>query len=262
MLPRRSPLSIRLALLGLLVSSTVALAQTAPAPDTGPAPRPTPVESAPLPPPPAAAAPAEPVPGSGATPAPPPAAPMPSAAQPATPPEPPAAQPAPGSRQSLVPTPGDPNDVDEVTLPARPAAVLSGRSTWDEGFTQLKATFARIEAALKPLGVAPTGRPVAIFVETDDLGFRYEAMIPVDRMIEGPPAAMPELRAGMTPSGKALRFVHESPYDDIDTTYETITAYLDAKGVTVKDIFIEEYMGDLTEASDPNLRINIFVQPK
>ncbi len=264
--PRRFPLPTRLALLGLLVSATAAPAQTTPAPETGTAPRPAPVESAPLPPPPAAATPAEPAPGTSATPVPapsPPALPAPpAAAQPATPPAPPAAQPAPGTRQTLVPTPGDPNDVDEVTLPARPAAILSGRSTWDEGFAQLKGTFARIEAALKPLGVTPTGRPVAVFVETDDMGFRYEAMIPVDRMIAGPPAALPELRAGMTPSGKALRFVHESPYDDIDTTYETITAYLDAKGVTVNDTFIEEYVGDLTEASDPNLRINIFVQPK
>ncbi|KAA2234930.1 GyrI-like domain-containing protein [Salinarimonas soli] len=251
MLRRRSPSTLRLALVGLLVSSTAVLGQTAPAPDAGAAPRPAPVESAPLPPP--AATPAEPQPA----PAPPPAA-----AQPAPPPGPATAQPAPGTRQTLVPTPGDPNDVDEVTLPARPAAIVSGRSTWDDGFSHLKTTFARIEAALKPMGITPTGRPITVFVETDDLGFRYDAIVPLDRPLEGPSPVNPEIRAGTTPSGKALRFVHESPYDDIDSTYETITAYLDAKGVTVKDTFIEEYVTDLTDPTDPNLRINIFVQPK
>lgn len=248
-----------------LVAASPALAQTTP-PDTPSVPRPAPVESAPLPPPAAATTPTpEAAPPAAQAPA--PSTAQPAAPPPAAPPPPAVAQPAPAPgapvvRQSLVPTPGDPNDVDEVTLPAKPAAVLSGRSTWDDGFAQIKGAFARIEAALKPLGIAPTGRPVALFVETDDMGFRYEAMIPVDRPLEGPPAGLPELRAGTTPAGKALRFVHEAPYDDIDTTYETITAYLDAKGVSVRDTFIEEYVGDLTEATDPSLRINIFVQPR
>ncbi len=282
-LRRSSPITLASLLASLLAASPGALAQTTPS-DTPAVPRPGAVETAPLAPPPATmtpggttpAAPAqaqpttpEPSPPQSATPATPPA-PAPSTAQPVPPPAAPTsstAQPAappaaPGIRQSLVPTPGDPNDVDEVTLPARPVAVLSGRSTWDEGFAQLKSAFARIEAALKPLGIAPAGRPVALFVETDDMGFRYEAMVPTDRPLDGSPAANPEIRPGTTPSGRALRFVHEAPYDDIDTTYETITAYLDAKGVNVRDTFIEEYVGDLTEAGDPNLRINIFVQPR
>jgi effector-binding domain-containing protein len=42
-----------------------------------------------------------------------------------------------------------------------------------------------------------------------------------------------------------LRFVHRGPYDDIDSTYETVTAYLDAKNIEVKDFFVEEYVSDL-----------------
>ena len=56
------------------------------------------------------------------------------------------------------------------------------------------------------------------------------------------------------PDGKALRFVHKEPYDEIDSTYETITAYLDAKGITVKDAFVEEYVTDLTEPTRPEPR--------
>jgi effector-binding domain-containing protein len=167
-----------------------------------------------------------------------------------------------GARPTLVPGAGDPVDVNEVVLPGKPAAILSGTSTWDEGFTSLKNAFRKIEEELTRAGIAPAGRPLSVFVQTDDLGFRYDAMIPVPPGSESHPPLSPEVRFGKTPEGKALRFVHKEAYDEIDETYETITAYLDAKNVTVKDMFIEEYVTDLTDSTDANLEINIFVQPK
>jgi effector-binding domain-containing protein len=181
--------------------------------------------------------------------------------EPATPP---AARPVPSAttgRPTLVPSPGDPLDVKEVTLPGKPAAVLSGESTWDEGFDNLKEAFARLESELGRAGLKPAGRPITVFLETDDAGFRYEAMLP----IEGVPAGLllgPDMRFGRTPEGRAYHFVHKGPYDDIDSTYETITAYLDAKGILAKDVFIEEYVTDFTDSADDSLEINIFVQPR
>jgi effector-binding domain-containing protein len=166
------------------------------------------------------------------------------------------------ARPTLLPNPGDPVNVDEVILPGKPAAILSGTSTWDEGFTSLKNGFRKIEEELTRAGIAPAGRPLTVFLQTDDLGFRYEAMIPVPPGLEGHAALSPEVRFGKTPEGKALRFVHKAAYDEIDETYETITAYLDAKNITVKDTFIEEYVTDLTDSTDSNLEINVFVQPK
>jgi effector-binding domain-containing protein len=69
------------------------------------------------------------------------------------------------------------------------------------------------------------------------------------------------VRFARTPEGRAYHFVHKGPYDDIDSTYETITAYLDAKGILAKDVFIEEYATDFTTSAD-DLEINIFVQPR
>lgn len=174
----------------------------------------------------------------------------------------PTSPPAASDRPTLVPDAGDPVDVDEVTLPAKPVAMLSGKSTWEEGFSTLKKTFQRIEDELAKAGIAPAGRPITVFTQTDDDGFRYEAMIPIDRAPEGRPTPSPDIRFGATPSGRALRFVHKGPYDDIDSTYETVTAYLDAKGVEVKDAFVEEYVSDLTSSDDASLEINIFALPK
>ena len=107
-------------------------------------------------------------------------------------------------------------------------------------------------------------RPLTLFLETDDNGFRFEAMLPIGQGPAGDrsSAFANGVRPGLSPGGPSLRFVHVAPYDDIDSTYETITAYLEAKGITVKDAFLEEYVGDLADPADPNLEINVYVQPR
>ena len=175
-----------------------------------------------------------------------PAAPeAPAPAQPgATPQGPATAQQA--GRTTLFPNPSDPTGVEEGVLVAKPTVVLNGISTWDEAFTNLKNAFAKIEGELKKAGIAPTGRPLTIFVDTDDNGFKYEAMVPIAQV----------------PEGKSFRFVHKDAYDEIDGTYETITAYLDIKEIVAKDAFIEEYVSEFTDSQDTNFEVNIYVQPK
>ena len=267
----RAPLALLHGLLALtLLAAGPAVSQVTPGgTPPGAVGRPAPVESAPLPPPPGATS--EQTAPQPATP--PGTASGPSTAQPATPPAaetaPPAAAPASPStritttgRATLIPEPGDPADVDQVTMPAKPAAILSGSSTWDDGFPNLQNAFRKIEEELARAAVTPAGKPLTVFVETDDMGFRYEAMIPIAEIPAGRTTLSPEIRFGRTPEGAAMRFVHKGAYEEIDETYETITAYLDAKGVTVTDSFVEEYVGDLSDPADPNLEINIFVQPK
>jgi effector-binding domain-containing protein len=77
------------------------------------------------------------------------------------------------------------------------------------------------------------------------------------------PAGKTELsqavKIGQTPIGKAMRFEHRGAYDDIDATYDAITAYVDEKGIDAQDVFIEEYMTDLDSPDDPNTVVNIEV---
>jgi effector-binding domain-containing protein len=244
----RAPLALLQGLVALtLIAAGPAFAQVTPGgTPPGTVGRPAPVESAPLPPP-----------GTPTEQAVPPAAPTPPAAQAAPP-----TRVTTAGRATLIPEPGDPADVDQVTMPAKPAAVLSGTSTWDEGFTNLQNAFRKIEEELTRAAIAPVGKPLTVFLETDDMGFRYEAMVPIAEAPAGRATLTPEVRFGSTPEGAAMRFVHKGAYEEIDETYETITAYLDAKGVAVKDIFVEEYATDLIGRDDPNLEVNIFVQPK
>ncbi|CAM5222563.1 Effector-binding domain-containing protein OS=Bosea thiooxidans OX=53254 GN=SAMN05660750_00418 PE=4 SV=1 [Bosea thiooxidans] len=283
-----------LALAGLVsASSGMAVAQGRVAP-------PTAVESAPLAPPPGAApaAPAQtppvpvpeqpgnPQPVQPAPPAPNPVTPQPVQPAPSLPaplePQPvqppptlPVPQPgqpsAPLQQQTGLPDPNatlagkgtDSSDVGEVTLAPKPVMVLSGQASWDQGFQKLADSFKSLRAEAQRTGLAVAGRPLTLFVETSDDGFRFEAMLPVAIPPGGQaPALGTDFRMGTSPAGPALRFLHQAPYDDIDSTYETITAYLEAKSIVVKDTFLEEYVSDLTDPGDPNLEINVYVQPK
>ncbi|GJE39372.1 GyrI-like domain-containing protein [Methylobacterium persicinum] len=181
---------------------------------------------------------------------------------------PPAGQAAPGAgsttpatdptRPPLVAKPAEPGDVDEVTLPAKPAAILAGKAKWEDAVPSLQKAFAQIEADLGKAGIKPAGRPLAVFTKTEDDGFEFDAMIPVAAPPAVAPASDDGLHFGTTPAGKALRFAHRGSYESIDGTYETLTAYLDAKDVVVQDRFVEEYVTDLKDGTDDALDVNIY----
>ena len=161
---------------------------------------------------------------------------------------------------SLAGKKGDPSDVDEIQLTAKPVLLFAGQASWDQGFQKLAETIALLRTEADKAGLKVAGRPLSLFVETDDNGFKFEAMLPVEKAATTPLAN--GVRNGQSPVGRSLRFVHTAPYDDIDSTYETITAYLEAKNIVVKDAFLEEYVSDLKDPGDPNLEINVYVQPK
>jgi hypothetical protein len=185
------------------------------------------------------------------------------------------------SLTTLAPAPTNSGGLDEVEIAPRKTLMLSSQSTWEKGFDNLAAAFKQLDEIVMAAGFDVVGRPFAVFTETDDSGFRFDAMLPVsideaganaDEALQQAAAEfatgseakqpLPAVRLGESPSGKAFRFVHASPYDDIDTAYEAITTYLDGKNVVVQDTFIEEYVTDLTNPTDEALEVYIYVRPK
>lgn len=164
--------------------------------------------------------------------------------------------------QTLVPEPADPGEPDQVSLPAKPAIILTTKAKKEELLTELKSAFERLGAELSKAGVKPAGRPLAFFVGDDDDVMRFEAMIPVTAAPAQPPALAEGMKFGSTPSGKAYRFKHAGSYDAIVRTYEVLTTYLDLKDVAVQDPFVEEYVTDLRDDSDEKLDVNIYALKK
>jgi effector-binding domain-containing protein len=146
-----------------------------------------------------------------------------------------------------------------VEVPARPVALMRGNATWDDGFKAITGALAQIQSEMNKAGLSASGHPFTVFVETDDAGFRYEAMVPLDKAPEGKSELTNDIKIGASPSGKAMKFQHRGPYDDIDATYEAITAYLDEKNIEAQNVFIEEYLTDLKSSDDQSLEVDIYV---
>ena len=182
---------------------------------------------------------------------------------PATPaaPMPPAAPASPNRLDSENNMPGVRSDAatEMLDVKAKPTAVLSAKAKWDQVFASIKDSQTQLRAAVEKAGLKPAGRPITVFTQTDDKGFSYEAMLPLAEKPTGKTNLPDTVKLGASPSGKAIKFQHHGPYDDIDSTYDLITAYLDEKGLEAQDYFVEDYMTDLKSADDPNLAVDIYI---
>ncbi len=192
-----------------------------------------------------------------------PATPAPAATPgtPATPPASPAPipTPPPSTGTAAPASPPDTSISQTLDLPPRPAAIMTGKSTWDDGFKTIVDAFAKLNDALGKNSITASGHPLAVFTETDDNGFTFSAEIPLDKAPEGKTEITPDIKIGETPSGKAMRFQHRGSYEEIDSTYEAITAYLDEKGLEARNLFAEEYLDQVKTPDDSNLEVDIYV---
>jgi effector-binding domain-containing protein len=240
---------IRFAVAGLLAVAAavvphVSFAQQAPATPPS-APAPAPPSPAPATPPAAQA----------------PAAPSTAPAKPAEAPS--ATNPAPAAPEGANPTgpppSGEASTGETVDLPARPFAYVEGKADKDEIYSAILNSLNIAKRDMDKANLTPAGRPLAVFVESDDTGFKYHAGYPLAAAPEGKSSLSDAVKIGQTPSGKAMRFEHQGAYGDIDATYDAITAYLDDKGIDAQDTFVEEYANDVKDPDDPTLQVNIYV---
>ena len=162
----------------------------------------------------------------------------------------------------VAPPADGPSDVSSpsiVELKARPTVALAGTAEWDEGMRTLADAMEKLRVEMDKAGLAPAGKPFAVFVETDDKGFRFEAMVPLAALPEPAPSLQNGLRIATSPAGKTMKFEHRGSYDEIDTTYEAITAYLDEKGLEAQNLFLEEYLNLPKAPDEDGARVDIYV---
>jgi effector-binding domain-containing protein len=149
---------------------------------------------------------------------------------------------------------------EEVTLVEKPIVYVSGSGMWDSAFDTIIGGFKTVYGAMAKQGLKAAGAPMTIYTATDDTGFQFQAAVPVEKAPTVPPGS--EITAGLSPAGKALKFVHRGSYDAMDTTYEAITNYLDEKQLEAKDLFVEQYMKDPISTPEDDLVIEVYVPLK
>jgi effector-binding domain-containing protein len=190
-----------------------------------------------------------------------PAAPTPAPAKPGEAPS--ATNPVPGAPEDANPpgpgTPGEASTGEAVDLSARPFVYTEGKADKDEIYTAVLGSLSLVRREMDKANLAPAGWPLAVFLESDETGFKYHAGYPIATAPEGKSSLSDAVKIGQTPSGKAMRFEHQGAYGDIDATYDAVTAYLDDKGIDAQDTFIEEYANDVKDPDDPTLQVNIYV---
>jgi effector-binding domain-containing protein len=147
----------------------------------------------------------------------------------------------------------------EVTLAPRPVIAFAGTAEWDDGLSTVLKSFDKLRDEMGKAGLQAGGRPLAVFTETDDKGFRYDAMIPLTAEPQSPPQLGEGVRLTTSPAGRTMKFEHRGSYEDVDSTYEAITAYLDEKGLEAQNLFIEEYLNTPKGPDDPSLELDIYV---
>ena len=148
---------------------------------------------------------------------------------------------------------------EALDLTARPFAFMEGKADRDEIYGAILGSLGLVNREMERAGLKPAARPLAVFIESDDTGFKYRAGFPLEAAPEGKLSLSDAVKIGQTPGGKAMRFQHQGSYADIDATYDAITAYLDEKGIDAQDSFVEEYVNDVKDADDPTLQVNIYV---
>jgi effector-binding domain-containing protein len=148
---------------------------------------------------------------------------------------------------------------ETVEMAVRPFAYIEGKADRDEIYGAILGSLGLVRRDIDKAGLKPSGRPLAVFVESDDSGFRYHAGFPLEAAPADKASLSDAVKIGQTPSGKAMRFQHIGSYADIDATYDAVTAYLDEKGIDAQDSFIEEYVNDVKDPDDPALEVNIYV---
>ncbi|WP_395696801.1 GyrI-like domain-containing protein [Methylocella sp.] len=159
------------------------------------------------------------------------------------------------------PAPGVSADatIETVEVPSRAVALLVGDAPWADGFKAIQTALDKVKDAVAAASLKQAGPPFTVFLSTDDESFHFEAMIPLAAKPEGKSELSDGVKIGDSPSGKAIKFMHRGAYDDIDSTYDLITAYLDEKGLDSKNLFIEEYLTPTKESDDAGLEADIYV---
>jgi effector-binding domain-containing protein len=194
----------------------------------------------------------------------------PAASSPATPPAPPAASSpaAPAAPPAAAAPASSPATAEaakglvgeDVTLSEQPIVYVAGTAVWDSAFDTIIAGLKTLYAFLEKENIAPAGAPMTIYTSTDDKGFEFQAAVPVAAAPANPPPG--DIKVGKSPSGKALKYLHQGSYDAMDATYEAITNQLDEKNLEAKDLFVEVYRTDPRTTPQDKLAIEVYVPIK
>lgn len=162
----------------------------------------------------------------------------------------------------MTPQSEPPGTASVVTLTARPILYVESTAPANDSAAigeALGKAYGQIGAYMQKNGIAMGGAPLAITISHDPAGvWRFKAAIPIAAAPATPPGAQDGVMLGETPAGKAVKFVHQGPYNAMVPSYEAIAAYMKANTLTESEVSFEEYVSDPGDTPEASLITNIY----
>ena len=119
--------------------------------------------------------------------------------------------------------------------------VTDSRSEAGGVAASLAIAYQEITSFIAEHSIEIQAQPMAITRSWDARDYEFDAAIPVsttDVELSG------NVRAGKSPSGRAVRVVHRGPYDRMSPSYEKLSAYMAVHGLKEGRVSWEHYISD------------------
>ncbi|HOX12404.1 MAG TPA: GyrI-like domain-containing protein [Spirochaetia bacterium] len=114
--------------------------------------------------------------------------------------------------------------------------------------------FGQIAAYMARKGIPFAGPPFAMYHNMDMEDLDVEIGFPVGKAEPGEG----RIKSGRLPGGPTATAKHTGPYTTIETTYNTLMAFVAEKGVTPESFMYEEYLNSPEDTPVEKLETNIY----
>jgi len=105
----------------------------------------------------------------------------------------------------------------------------------------LAAAYREISDLMSEQSIEMQSQPMAITRAWDAEDYEFDAAIPVP---PGEFALSGRVRLGTSPAGRAVRVIHQGPYDRMPASYAKLAAYMAAHGLKEGRVSWEQYISD------------------
>jgi effector-binding domain-containing protein len=146
---------------------------------------------------------------------------------------------------------------DTVTTTAQPMLHVSRSSTMADMAKTMGGAFGEVGAFLGQHGIVPLGPPVCVYRKWENDSVSYDIGFPVARADLA--KATGNVKAGETPSARALKGVHKGPYDALRQTYAAMEGYMRDKNIPMPSFSWEVYLSDPDRTPATDLLTEIYM---
>ncbi len=148
-------------------------------------------------------------------------------------------------------------DIELVEARAEPILYIPTSSGQSEQAlaSALGAAYGAISRFMASRGVERVGTPMSISHAWAENSYEFDAAIPIGNAEVTPTG---NIQLGYSPSGPAVRAVHEGPYGTLEETYSKVAAYLAVHRLEHTGVTWEHYISDPGETPEKNLITHVY----